>query len=183
MPQWRGPMSEPLLAGRELTKRFGGFIALNDRLAARAGRAPRPDRAERRRQEHAGQLHFRHCCGTKAAASISPAATSPACRRIAARGSASRAVFKCRARSAAMTRGARISRSRCDFARGAAIRRDRRARLARPARPRRQGADALPGALTQVELRKLELARALAAQPRLVICRRSHGRPVACRGR
>ncbi|MGH6979750.1 MAG: ABC transporter ATP-binding protein [Stellaceae bacterium] len=31
-------------------------------------------------------------------------------------------------------------------------------------------ADALPRALTQIELRKLELARALAAQPRLVIC-------------
>ena len=54
-------MAASLLEVDDLTKRFGGFVALeNIDLIGRAGRAPRPDRAERLGQEHAGQLHLRH---------------------------------------------------------------------------------------------------------------------------
>ena len=43
-----------------LTKRFGGFTALdNVSVDISAGRALRPDRPERLRQDHADQLHFR----------------------------------------------------------------------------------------------------------------------------
>ena len=55
------PTQCDLLEIDNLGKRFGGFVALeNISLSVAGGRASRPDRAERLRQEHAGQLHLRH---------------------------------------------------------------------------------------------------------------------------
>ena len=55
-----GVTAAPLLTVEHLTMRFGGLLAVNDlSFTARAARDHRADRAERRRQDHAVQLHHR----------------------------------------------------------------------------------------------------------------------------
>ena len=68
-----------LLQVAGLGKRFGGFVALDgDRPRGAAGRAARPDRAQRLGQVDAGQLHLRHAAQRDRAACASPARRSTA---------------------------------------------------------------------------------------------------------
>jgi branched-chain amino acid transport system ATP-binding protein len=159
-------MSEPLLRVENLTKRFGGFVALNnvslhidegERLGVigpnGAGKSTLVNCISGLLRHEGGRVHF---AGNDVTA-------LPAHRR-ARLGIA---------RSFQLPRPFRTM----TLAQNLAIPRDFAARHD-PPDPRAlldqlglgAKADTLPGALTQIELRKLELARALAAQPRLVIC-------------
>jgi len=159
-------MSEPLLRVEHVTKRFGGFVALNDvSLAVMEG-----ERLGVIGPNGAGKSTLTNCISgllRPESGSIFFAGADvthlPAHRR-------ARAGI---ARSFQLPRPFRTM----SLAQNLAIPRDYAARGDAPdpaALLDRLGlgakADALPGALTQIELRKLELARALAAQPRLVIC-------------
>ena len=159
-------MSEPLLRVDNLTKRFGGFVALNDvslhvaegeRLGVigpnGAGKSTLTNCITGLLRPEGGSVHF--------AGSDVTALPAHARARLGL------------ARSFQLPRPFHSM----TLAENLAIPRDYAARHD-PPDPRelltRLGlgakADALPRSLTQIELRKLELARALAAQPRLLIC-------------
>ena len=71
------------LETRGLEKQFGGLKVTRDlSLKIEAGRAPRPDRPERRRQDHRHQPADRRAQAQCADASCSKATTSPICRCI-----------------------------------------------------------------------------------------------------
>ena len=54
---------QPMLTSENVTKRYGGLIAVNDAIADSAARADRrPDRSERRRQDHAVRHDRRASC-------------------------------------------------------------------------------------------------------------------------
>ncbi|HEY7991724.1 MAG TPA: ABC transporter ATP-binding protein [Stellaceae bacterium] len=159
-------MSEPLLRIENLTKRFGGFIALDgvslhvaegERLGVigpnGAGKSTLTNCITGLLRPEGGSVHF--------AGSDVTALPAHARARLGL------------ARSFQLPRPFHSM----TLAENLAIPRDYAARHD-PPDPRelltRLGlgakADALPRSLTQIELRKLELARALAAQPRLLIC-------------
>ena len=80
-----GRMSAAAIEVERLSKVFGGLRAVDDaslRVARR--RAPRADRPERRRQDHAVQLHRRHAARRRPAACCCSARTSPTSPRTAA---------------------------------------------------------------------------------------------------
>ena len=78
----RAAMSEPLLETRSLCKNFGALAAARDiNFRLDAGRAPRADRPERRRQDHLHQSADRRSAADRRARCCSRAATSPASRR------------------------------------------------------------------------------------------------------
>ena len=72
-------MSRPARGTSGIAKRFGGVQALNDvSFTIAQGRDLRPDRAERRRQDHAVQRAHRHLCARRRRDSRFDGATSPA---------------------------------------------------------------------------------------------------------
>lgn len=158
-------MTEPLLRVDNLTKRFGGFVALRDvSLHAAAG-----ERLGIIGPNGAGKSTLTSCIA---------GLLRPDGGRIAfAGGDITRLAAHRRAR-AGIARSFQLPRPfhSMTLAQNLAIPRDYAGRGESP-EPRllleRLGlgakADALPRDLTQIELRKLELARALAARPRLVI--------------
>jgi hypothetical protein len=75
-----------ILEVRRLTKRFGGLTAVaGPRLQPGRRRDPRPDRPERRGQDHHLQHHRRHLRRRRRARSASAASRSSACRRTRSR--------------------------------------------------------------------------------------------------
>ena len=179
-----------LLEVNNLGKRFGGFVALESIvLSVPPGRAARPHRAERLRQEHAGQLHLRHAAERRRAPCISTAACLTAPRRINARGAVLPAPFSCRGRSpVSASPTICASRSSTRWQRAAAVCRSTADIEARCIDLLREvglddKAKRLPRELTQVEMRKLELARAMAAEPKLLIADEFDGRPDPFGGR
>ena len=71
-------MSQAAIEVERLSKVFGGLRAVDEAsLAVAARRAPRADRPERRRQDHAVQLHRRHAARRPPAACCCSARTSP----------------------------------------------------------------------------------------------------------
>ncbi len=157
-------MTEPLLRVENVTKRFGGFVALNDvslavaegeRLGVigpnGAGKSTLVNCISGLLRPEAGRVYF---------AGIDITAL-PAHRR-ARLGIARSFQIPRPFRSMTLEQNLAIPR---DYAARAAT--DSDALLAQLGLGTKAGA--LPGTLTQIELRKLELARALAARPRLVI--------------
>ena len=154
-----------------LTKRFGGFTALNRvSLAREAGRALRPHRAERLGQDHAHQLHLgrRSRDGGRI---VFDGRDITALPPTSARGSGIVAQLP-DPQAVPQHDGAR------EPGHPARVRRAPDARRRRPT-PRRwrscarigleAKAHLRPAGLTQIEMRKLELARAMAARPKLLI--------------
>ena len=152
-----------------LVKRFGGFTALNGDLYVKAGRALRPHRAERLRQDHAHQLRLGRPAGDGGRIRFEGREITalPAHQRTRLgivrsfqipKPFTSMTVLE-NLRHPARVRGA-----------PARARRGRRGRAGDPAdhRPRAK-AHLRPAGLTQIEMRKLELARAMAARPKLLI--------------
>ena len=90
-----------VLSVRGLPKAFGGIRAVSDvHFGVDAGELLRPDRPERRRQDHLLQLPERPDRGPTPAASDWPAASWSACRRARSGGSASGARSRSRRPSA-----------------------------------------------------------------------------------
>jgi branched-chain amino acid transport system ATP-binding protein len=158
-------VSAPLLQVANLTKRFGGFVALNDvslhvtageRLGVigpnGAGKSTLVNCISGLLSHEGGRVHF-------AARDVT---ALPAHRR-ARLGIARSFQLPRPFRTMTLEQNLAIAR---DYAAGGEGP-EPRAVLERIGLGAKAGA--LPGDLTQIELRKLELARALAAQPRLVI--------------
>jgi branched-chain amino acid transport system ATP-binding protein len=77
-------MSDVVLRTEHLVKRFGGINATNDvSMTVSARRAPRADRPQRRRQDHADQPADRRAARRRAACCCA-ARTSRRCRRTSA---------------------------------------------------------------------------------------------------
>ena len=170
-------MAGALLEVAGLGKRFGGFVALDGiDLDRRRGRARRPDRAQRLRQVDAGQLHLRHArqrdrqrCASTAQA-IDGLLAHERTRRGMARSFqlprpfASLTVADNLRVPLLYTVNARPGHSAVGRPRSTRAAPSCCARWRSPTRRRK-----LPRDLTQVEMRKLELARAMAAEPKLLI--------------
>ena len=89
-----------LLQLQGVSRSFGGLRAVSRvDLEAQGRRDPRPDRAERGRQDHAVQPDHRRCSGRPRAASSSGASTSRGCRPPSAASSGSRGPSSSCARS------------------------------------------------------------------------------------
>ncbi len=157
-------MTEPLLRVANLTKRFGGFVALNDvsldigegeRLGVigpnGAGKSTLVNCISGLLRPEAGRVHF----------AGNDITTLPAHRR-ARLGIARSFQIPRPFRSMTLEQNLAIPR---DYAAREAT--DAGALLAQLGLDAKR--ETLPGTLTQIELRKLELARALAGRPRLVI--------------
>ena len=144
-------------------------------LAVRAGRADRPDRPQRLRQEHAGQLHLRHAAERDRARCISTASRSTAAtaHQRTRRGLARSFQLPRPFASLSLADNMRIPLLYTVAARGGAHRSTREIEARCVELLREVGLDGkaerLPRDLTQVEMRKLELARAMAAEPKLLI--------------
>jgi branched-chain amino acid transport system ATP-binding protein len=158
-------MSEPLLRVANLTKRFGGFVALNDvsldiaegeRLGVigpnGAGKSTLVNCISGLLRPDGGRVHF-------AGGDVTGLPAHARARLGIARSFQLPRPFR------TMTLEQNLAIPRDYAARGEPP--DTRALLTQFGLGAK--ADTLPGALTQIELRKLELARALAARPRLVI--------------
>ena len=123
------PLLRGLRPGQALRRlrRTGG-----DRTCGPRRRTRRPDRPQRLRQEHAGELHVRHAAPRDGQRPLRRPDARTACPRMSARGLAWRAASSCRGRST-RCRWRRICASRSLYAvnarRGAALgaTRDRRA--------------------------------------------------------
>ena len=169
-------MSTPLLRGRRARQALRRLRRARRHRARRAaGRAARPHRPERLRQEHARQLHLRHAAQRNRLACCSTAARSTVCRPTSAPISASPAASSfrgpspaCRSSTMCACRFSTPCRSAVGALRPPRELDDRCVELLRDvgleAKARRWPRD-----LTQVEMRKLELARAMAAEPKLLI--------------
>ena len=172
--------SEPSVARRRgpprgrarLTKSFGGVLAVRRRqLHAGGGRAARGDGAERLRQDHAVQPDRRRAPPRPRARSASTAATSPGSRRIGvcARGIAR--TFQLVRPFAGLT-ALRQRAGRAPLRPRARRRGAGRGRGPPPAgagRPARSAATTPAAALTLMDRKRLELARALATAPELLL--------------
>ena len=157
-----------------LGKRFGGFVALaDDRPRGAAGRARRADRSERLRQEHAGELHLRHAAQRDR-------------QRALRRPEAGRAESAHERTRLGLARSFQLPRPfatltlaenlRVPILYAVHVRAATRWSTSKAAAPSCCGmvgladkAHQLPRDLTQIEMRKLELARAMASEPRLLI--------------
>ena len=178
----RCPMpAEAILAVEGLTKRFDGLLALSGRGLRGLGRArSSASSAQRRRQDDA--LLLPGGIGPRR-----PPATIRFARRADRAASRTTRIVRARARADAPDRAAvprhdgraRTSRSARTSARGRRRGEDARRRVAaileRTGLAREAGA--LAGTLTIGELKRLEIARALATEPRGPLPRRGHGRP------
>ena len=184
---WGAAMAEPLLVDRPPGQALRRPARHRQRLDRRAaGRDPRPDRPQRRRQDHPGRASSPATCGPTPAPSISPAATSRACRRMPACGWGSARSFQITSvlrefsalDNVALAVQAHAGHS-FRFLRRRAPRRE-------PARRRRGAASTRSGlapaptrrppALSHGEQRQLEIAMALAGDPRAAAARRADGR-------
>ena len=95
-------MAEPLLQVENVSKRFGGLLAVDEAsFTAEAGTHHRADRPERRRQDHAVLDHHRIPGADRGPHPSTTAPTSPASRRTSSRGAASPAPSRSCSRSRA----------------------------------------------------------------------------------
>ena len=185
------PMTAPLLETRGLSQNFGALAAARDiDFRLEAGRAPRADRPERRRQDHLRQPAHRRAAARRRARCCSRAATSRAWRRPSGSSSASPAPSRSTGCSAG-SRCWRTSTSRSPSASGAAP------SMFRPAGLRRDVVDESMHLLETAEARRRRASPHLGAalrppapgrardraRPQARRCCCSTSPPPACRAR
>ena len=176
-------MAEPLLEVEGLVKRFGGFTALNRvSLSVKPGRALRSHRTQRLGQDDADQLRLRrparrrrldslrgprhHHAAAAPADAAGHRAQLPDPQALHQHDRAGEPGDPARVRGG-RTRAATRDAEAAEILRDIGL--DAKAHLR-------------PAGLTQIEMRKLELARAMAARPEAPDLRRGHGRALQHRG-
>ena len=161
----------PVLQLANVRKAFGGLVAVDDLASRCAAAKSRPDRPERLRQDHGAQPDLRRAARRLRRRSRSRAGRSHCCRRIASRGAASRAPSSscacCRPRAAWRTSwpGLRFTRTPLWGAEAE----DRAARACSTRVGLGDKADTPAGQLTYIDQKRLELARALALSPDVLL--------------